>query len=175
MSRILSLPPETRVQICQELVSLGPHSVHLGPPFSSRLVCYSDHNVNTGILSICRQMYEEAKSNLFTQSNYIASKLYIYLISSRTEARDDIRLALKIIPSLKQFQSIKTSNLEVAWSLSFPLYSENQFLAAQNCLHLLRNQWETIRAFVLRIKKQWSRLRLSSASLFPMIESTWIL
>lgn len=97
-------------------------------------------------------MYEEAKSVLFSQNNYTASKLYIHLILSRPEARDDIRLALKTIPSSKQFQSIKTSSLEVAWSLSFPLDSEDEFLAAQNCLDLRHNELETIRAFVSQTK-----------------------
>jgi hypothetical protein len=97
-------------------------------------------------------MYEEAKPILFSQNNDIASNLCIYIILSRTEARNNIHLTLKTIPSSKQFQSIKTSNLETTWSPNFPLDPEDGLLATQNCLDLLHNQLETIRGFVSQVK-----------------------
>ena len=151
MPSFLGLPPEIRLQIYQELVSPELHSVHIGSPLESRLVCYNNQNVHTSILRVCKQIYNEASPILF-KHNDITSKLYIYLILSTNEARGDIESAFQAVSSSRQFQSIRTCSLEIAWSPDFSLDPEHDWWPAQDNFDLLHTKLETIRGFVSRIK-----------------------
>ena len=151
MPSFLGLPPEIRLQIYQDLVSPELHNVHIGSPLESRLVCYNDQNVHTSILRVCKQIYNEASPILF-EHNDIISKLYIYLILSTNEACGDIESAFQAVSSSRQFHSIRTCSLEIAWSPNFSLEPQHDWRPGQDNFDLLHNKLKTIRGFVSRIK-----------------------